>query len=287
MTEKNHAQEASIDYVVTDDNVKLFTKKSGNGPLCIFIHGGPGAWSASFENLGGSNLENHLTLVYYDQRGSGRSEDARDDNYSLERMLKDIDQIRIKFNADQVYLLGHSFGGILATNYAHAYPSHTRGVILANCTLDLKYSIRNQINYMNTLLNTNYTSTDATLLATLVNVRSELDKKGLVYKLLSDNQKNITLLHTIDQKNKSNFTFAKKAFNTDYYLKDYTAITSDINTPVLVITGAKDHAIGEEHYKSFRFPNQTVAKINGGHILYYEENKKFVHSIAEFIKKNH
>ncbi|TDS50502.1 hypothetical protein [Myroides indicus] len=55
-----------IDYVMTDDNIKLYTKKAGNGPIAIFIHGGPGAWSKSFEDLGGSNLENQLTMIYYD-----------------------------------------------------------------------------------------------------------------------------------------------------------------------------------------------------------------------------
>ena len=282
---KISAQNTVPDYVVTDDNVKLFTKKAGTGPICIFIHGGPGAWSRSFEDLGGRNLEDHLTMVYYDQRGSGRSEDAKNDDYSLSRMLKDIEEIRIRYNADKVYLLAHSFGGILAANYALQYPSHVKGIILANCTLNLNYSIQNQIDYMNTSMGTSYTTSDASLLNALIKVRSEFDKKGLVYKLLSDNKQNIDLLHSIDNTNPSSFSFAQKAFANDDYIKDFTAATSTVTMPVLVITGKKDHAIGEDHYKSFHFPNQTVAKINGGHILYYEQNRDFVHSIVDFIKK--
>jgi proline iminopeptidase len=280
---KINAQVNNTDFVATDDNVKLFTKKSGNGPLCIFIHGGPGAWSKSFEDMGGQNLEQHLTMVYYDQRGSGRSEDAKDNNYSLERMLKDIEIIRIKNNADQVYLLAHSFGGILATQYALTYPTHTKGIILANCTLNLKYSIANQVKYMNNLMGVKDNTADPTLLPTLIQTRNAFEKKGLVYKLLSDHKENIDLLHNIDSKNPSNYSFAQKSFNIGDYLKDHTQITSSVQAPVLVITGTKDHAIGEEHYKSFHFPKQTITKINGGHILYYEQNEKFIKSIFKFI----
>ena len=45
---KTNVQNTGINYVETDDNVKLFIKKSGSGPLCIFMRGGPGAWSKSF-----------------------------------------------------------------------------------------------------------------------------------------------------------------------------------------------------------------------------------------------
>ncbi|MCL9805504.1 alpha/beta fold hydrolase [Flavobacterium amniphilum] len=282
---KTNAQEENISYVTTDDNVKLYTKKSGNGPLCIFIHGGPGAWSKSFEDMCGRNLEQHLTMVYYDQRGCGRSEGSKDDNYSLARMLKDIETIRIQNNTEEVYLLAHSFGGILATQYALTYPTHTKGVILANCTLNLKYSIANQVQYMNELMGIKDSTADPTLLSTLIQTRNTFEKKGMVHKLLSDNKENIDLLHGIDSKNPGNYSFAQKSFGIEDYLKDHTLITNTIKTPVLVITGKKDHAIGEKHYRSFLFPNQTVVKINGGHIVYYEQNEKFCKSVFNFISK--
>lgn len=59
-------------YIETQDGVKLFAKSAGNGPVCIFVHGGPGAWSKSFEEMGGRALEKRLKMVYLDQRGCGR-----------------------------------------------------------------------------------------------------------------------------------------------------------------------------------------------------------------------
>ena len=39
-------------FLITDDGTELFVQKSGDGPVCIFIHGGPGAWSKTFKDLG-------------------------------------------------------------------------------------------------------------------------------------------------------------------------------------------------------------------------------------------
>ncbi|PKF74555.1 alpha/beta fold hydrolase [Chryseobacterium sp. PMSZPI] len=280
------AQDKKDNSLLTSDNVKLFTKKAGKGPLCIFIHGEPGAWSESFEELGGNKLESHLTMIYYDQRGSGRSGDAQDGNYALDRMVEDIEEIRQQYKTEKVYLLAHSFGGILAINYASKYPEHIKGIILANCTLNLKYSLQQQINYMNQLMNTDFTLSDSSLLPDFIKAKNALGKKGLNYKMLSDNKNNIQLLNKIDSKNPSTFSFAQKAFSIPEYWNDYTPLTQSVTTPTLVITGTKDHSIGEDHYTSFLFPNQKIAKINGGHILYFENNKEFVKVISDFILKN-
>ncbi|MGG7468213.1 alpha/beta fold hydrolase [Chryseobacterium arthrosphaerae] len=280
-----NAQEKKDYTLLTGDQVKLHVKKSGKGPVCIFIHGGPGAWSQSFENLGGNKLESDLTMVYYDQRGSGYSGNSPEGNYSLDRMAEDIEEIRKQYGTEKIYLLAHSFGGILATHYAQKYPDHVKGIILANCTLNMKYSLQQQISYMNRLMDTDFKAEDATLLADFMKAKNELVKRGLDYKMLSDRKENIELLNKIDRKNPSSFEFAQKAFTIQEYWKDYTPVTSSIKIPVLIITGTRDHSIGEKHFTSFSFPDQQVVEIDGGHILYYEENKKFVKAISDFIHK--
>lgn len=282
------AQDKESHFILTSDKVKLYTKKSGKGPIAIFIHGGPGAWSTSFENLGGNKLESDLTMVYYDQRGSGYSENSSEGNYSPDRMIEDIEVIRKHYGAEKVYLLAHSFGGILATQYASKYPDHVKGLILGNCTLNMKYSLQQQISYMNKLMNTDFKAEDATLLSDFITAKKALGKKGLDYKMLSDRKENIELLNKIDHKNPSTFDFAQKAFSIQEYWKDYTSLTSSIKVPTLIITGTKDHSIGERHFTSFLFPDQQVVEIDGGHILYYEENKRFVKAISDFVHKtNH
>ncbi len=275
-------------FLTTDDGTKLFVKKSGSGPLCIFIHGGPGAWSKSFEDLKGNNLEHNLTMVYYDQRGCGRSENSVNGNYSLDRMIEDIDLIRRHYQSKKVYLLSHSFGGILALNYALRFPNHVKGLILANSTLSVSNSLKNQIDYINRLIGTSFFPSDSSysaIISAFQNARKALSENGMSYKMLSDNKKNVDLVNKIDRENPSSYDFAQKAFQIDDYLKDYTEISNQIESPVLIIVGKKDHSIGENHHVRFNFKNKKVEKIDGGHLLYYENNEEFSNTIFAFIKE--
>ena len=62
-------------------------------------------------------------------------------------------------------------------------------------------------------------------------------------------------------------------------------MTKTIRTPVLIITGKHDKAVGTQHYKTFQFPNQKVVSIDGGHLLYYERNREFVDAVFDFVNK--
>ena len=276
------------DSCTTDDGVKLYVSKSGKGPLCIFVHGGPGAWSKSFEALKGSSLEKELCMVYYDQRGCGRSGNSESGDYSLERMVNDIEVIRKRYGNDKVYLLSHSFGGILALSYALKYPEHVKGLILVNATLDIRSSLESQICYINSLLKTNFATADrspASVLATFMEARTALSEKDLTYKVLSDSRQSVITLDSIDASSKRSYDFAQKAFTIDDYWKDYTGLTGHAKAPVLAITGTSDHSVGENHYLSFSFTNGQIEKIAGGHMLYYENNSAFTKAIFKFVRK--
>lgn len=274
-------------YITASDRVKLFAKISGNGPVCIFIHGGPGAWSKSFEDMKGNSLEQKLRMVYFDQRGCGRSDTSVEKNYSLDRMIEDIEDIRRFMGVEKIYLLSHSFGGILAVNYAEKYPNHLIGLILANSTLNMNYSLEGQIKSINEMLKTNFTITNKdSAMSIFWEARSALSKKGLEYKMLSNNKKTVDLLDSIDNSYNRTRDFAKHVDNYKEYNQDFTSNTKTINVPVLVITGKRDYAIGVNHYKYFQFPNQKIVHINGGHVLYYEQNKEFSKAIFFFIKQH-
>lgn len=280
------APEASSDTtLLTSDGVKLYLKISGHGSACIFVHGGPGAWSKSFERLGGNALEQNLTMYYYDQRGSGRSDAATNEDYSLARMVEDIENIRAVTGVDKVYLLAHSFGGILAYNYALKYPQHIKGLILLNATLSINHSLRNQINFANQKLGTSFHAADSSaVVPTYLTAITALRQKGIAYQMLSDNKQHVRLLDSIDTSLKRNYAFGQVALGMAEYFKDFTVNTDRLNVPVLVISGTKDHNIGPDHYKLFRFPDQRVQVIDGGHLLYYEMNDAFLKVIREFLR---
>ena len=82
-------------YFTTSDKVRLFVRVAGTGEPCLFVHGGPGSTSYYFEAMPSARLmEQRLQMIYFDQRGSGRSDSSIDNNYGIERFSKDIDELR-------------------------------------------------------------------------------------------------------------------------------------------------------------------------------------------------
>ncbi|WP_374463871.1 alpha/beta fold hydrolase [Chryseobacterium sp.] len=275
-------------YFETSDHVKIKYKVSGKGEACIYIPGGPGQGYPSFELMRGNNLEKNIRMIYMDQRGSGES--STSGNYHLDKMTQDIEELRQHLKLKKVFLLAHSFGGIIAVNYAKKYPQHTKGIILANVTLHFlnDESVKEQIEYGNSLLQAKNRSVPKDSLSSeLSKISSALRKKRIGYKFLTEDIETIKEMDKIDSLHPRIIDFGMaviskpKAF-PEYYA-DYAPITKDIQVPVLIITGKKDKAVGTQHYKTFQFPNQKVVSIDGGHLLYYEKNKEFVKAVTHFV----
>ena len=72
----------SVFYFKTSDNVNLYVRIAGQGKPCLFVHGGPGSTSYYFEAMPSAVLvEKKLQMIYFDQRGSGRSDSALNNDY--------------------------------------------------------------------------------------------------------------------------------------------------------------------------------------------------------------
>lgn len=275
-------------YFETSDHVRIKYKVSGKGEACIYIPGGPGQGYPSFELMGGNNLEKNMQMIYMDQRGSGESDTS--DNYHLDKMIQDIEELRLHLKLKKVFLLAHSFGGIIAVNYAKKYPQHIKGIILANVTLQFlnDESVKEQIEYGNSLLQAkNRPVPKDSLSSELSKISSALRKKRIGYKFLTEDIETIKEMDKIDSLHPRIIDFGmaviSKSKDFPEYYADYAPITKDIRVPVLIITGKNDKAVGTQHYKTFRFPNQKVISIDGGHLLYYEKNKEFVKAVTHFV----
>jgi proline iminopeptidase len=115
-------------------DVTLAVRIAGNpnsGNVMIAIHGGPGQshhYMLDLESLAGATF----AVVTYDQRGVGGSSSPPADpaSYELTDYVEDLEAVRRAVGADQVYLLGHSWGGIVAMHYATVYPENVRSLIL-------------------------------------------------------------------------------------------------------------------------------------------------------------
>jgi proline iminopeptidase len=116
---------------------RVWTKRVGNNPTIkvLLLHGGPAATHEYFEAfdsyLPGAGVE----YYYYDQLGSAYSDQPTDDSlWTIPRFVDEVEQVRVALglNKDNFYLLGHSWGGILALEYAFAHQDHLKGLIVSN-----------------------------------------------------------------------------------------------------------------------------------------------------------
>jgi proline iminopeptidase len=95
----------------------------------IVVNGGPG--NSHLAAPPAAELAPQFRVVFYDQRGTGRSGTPRDGAFDVPHQVGDLEALRRRLGAPQVDLLGHSFGGLIAAAYAARYPQHVSRLVLA------------------------------------------------------------------------------------------------------------------------------------------------------------
>lgn len=110
----------------------LYAREIGQGTAIIVLHGGPD-FDQSYLLPEMDRLSDSFHLIYYDQRGRGKSADhVQPEDVTLASDLADLDKVRQYFHLDSVVLLGHSWGIVLALEYALRYPQRVSRLILMN-----------------------------------------------------------------------------------------------------------------------------------------------------------
>ncbi|OCX50715.1 proline iminopeptidase [Mucilaginibacter sp. PPCGB 2223] len=115
----------------------IWTKKIGNNPKIklLLLNGGPGATHEYFECMESYLPAEGIEMIYYDQLGCGNSDNPKDTSmWELPRFVEEVEQVRqaLKLDSTNFYLLGHSWGGILAMEYALKYQKNLKGLIISN-----------------------------------------------------------------------------------------------------------------------------------------------------------
>jgi proline iminopeptidase len=113
-------------------NAQLYSREIGHGTAIIVLHGGPD-FDHSYLLPELDRLSDSYHLIYYDQRGRGRSADGvKPEDVTLASDIADIEKVRQYYHVDSVVLLGHSWGTVLALEYALRYPGRVSHLILMN-----------------------------------------------------------------------------------------------------------------------------------------------------------
>jgi proline iminopeptidase len=121
---------------------KVWTKRFGANPRMklLLLHGGPGATHEYFEALENDLAAAGVEFIYYDQLGSMYSDQPTDTSlWTIDRFVDEVEQVRVALGLDKdnFYLLGHSWGGILAAEYALRHGDHLKGLIISSMMMSI------------------------------------------------------------------------------------------------------------------------------------------------------
>jgi proline iminopeptidase len=116
---------------------KVWTKRVGNNPTkkVLLLHGGPGMTHELYSCFDGYLPQEEIEYIYYDQLGSYYSDQPDDlDLWTKERFVEEVEQVRVALGLDasNFYLLGQSWGGMLAMEYALKYQDNLKGLVISN-----------------------------------------------------------------------------------------------------------------------------------------------------------
>jgi proline iminopeptidase len=143
-------QAGGVRMIELKEGYKVWTRRHGNSPTMkvLLLHGGPACTHEYLEAFQSFFPEAGIEFYDYDQLGSYYSDQPDDmDLYTLGRFVEEVEQVRVALGLDSTnfFLLGHSWGGILALEYALKYQHNLKGLVVSNMTADFhRYAAYNE-----------------------------------------------------------------------------------------------------------------------------------------------
>jgi proline iminopeptidase len=280
----------------------VWTKRVGNNPKVkiLLLNGGPGGTHEYFQCFENFLPQEGLEFIYYDQLGCGNSDNPDDTAYwDLNRFVEEVEQVRTALNIDKnnFYLLGHSWGGILAMQYALKYQSNLKGLVISN----MMSSCPDYDKYAENVLSKQF---DPVVLDSVMAMEKRGDFNNTNYMgLLVPNfyEKHILRLPAAEWPDPVNRAFAK--MNKSLYVTmqgpsefgisgrlenwDVSKQLSTILVPTLVI-GAQHDTMDPEHMKwmSTQFKNGTYLYCEkGSHMAMYDDQETYFKGLINYINK--
>ncbi len=165
--------------VVISFSQTIYSKAFGNPKAkpIIFLHGGPGYNCVNFEVTTAQRLADQgFYVIVYDRRGEGRSTDPKA-TFTFKETFTDLNGIYKKYKLKKVTIIGHSFGGMVATLFAKTYPKKINSVVLVGAPVSLQESFKTIIKTSRTI----YASNKDSISLGYLNMLEKMDTTSMQY----------------------------------------------------------------------------------------------------------
>ena len=278
----------------------VWTKRTGNNPRIkvLLLHGGPGATHEYLEAFDSFFPKAEVEYYFYDQLESGNSDHPnKPELWEPARFVDEVEQVRqaLKLDKTNFYLLGHSWGGILAMEYALAHQDQLKGLIISN----MMSSIPAYGKYANEVL---MPAMDQKILGELKKLEAAKQYESPRYmELLMGSYYTQHVLRMPGEKWPDGVNRGFGHLNRKIYVAmqgpsemgtsgrlekwDRTADLPKITVPTLVV-GAKydtmDPAFMEKMSKEVKHGRFLLCP-NGSHLAMYDDQQTYMNGVAQFL----
>lgn len=286
-----HSQEQFKTDTIQINGTRLFVKTIGKGEPLLFVHGGPGL-SHDYFLPHVLPLSDQFTLIFYDQRATGKSDINVDTSeMSVDHFIEDIEGLRKHFGIKKLNLVGHSWGGFLTALYAIKYHKKVNSLVFWDSS-PLSSHLRNVM-----LENQKAILTKEDVTANLQIMRSEEFKKGdpeQIKRLYKAIFKPSVFVQRLVYK--LNFYFDQNYSRTQYLLGflypsmvkyDYYPKLKKIKAPALIFQGANDPMPIEsaEAIKENLKNSELIIIKDCGHFPFLEKPQEVFTKMRNFYQK--
>lgn len=277
-------------YLQTKGGV-IFYRSFGKGIPMLIINGGPGMNSEGFTQLAIQLSKNNRTILF-DQRGTGRSKfDVIDPStITVKLMAEDIENLRKKLGIDKWIILGHSFGGMMASYYATLYPERIEKMILSSSGgIDLELQSYVGANLRSKLTTQQQDSLDLynnKISRGDTSFKTRLQRAGVLAYAYVYNKINVpTISERLTQTNNRINGLVWQNLQKIHF--DCAPKLSGLSIPVLIIQGKQDIVEEKTAAKAHRvLKNSTVVLLDKCvHYGWLDKKEEYFSAIDKFLRQ--
>jgi proline iminopeptidase len=267
--------------------ISLNVKIMGRGYPLVLMHGGPGA--DLYTLMAYRPLAEDFTLVFYDHRCNGRSEGAELSSMSFENLTADADALRQKLGFEKWAVLGHSFGGNVALEYALRYPQNLSHLLLVDTGGDSRLARENAPRVLEQRgFRPEIVDLSRRFLSGQIEPKEMLPslmKLGSAYNPYTGLRQ---LPHMIMMGMQTKLRPEALIFAANHFLQSWTVMDrlGEIQAPTLVIAGREDFQFPPEHQADLAagIPNARLVIIDrAGHNVHDEQTAEVLKWVRDFL----
>jgi proline-specific peptidase len=267
--------------------ISLNVKIMGQGYPLVLMHGGPGA--DLYTLMAFKPCADQFTLVFYDHRCNGRSAGADVTSMTMENLTADADALRQALGFEKWAVLGHSFGGYVAMEYALRYPQNLSHLLLVDTGGDNRWA---QEKAPEELAKRGFNPEMVDLTRRYFNGQIEPNEMFPSLMKLSKAYNPYTKLSQLPQMLiwglQSKLQPETFIYSESHFLKGWTVMDrlGEIKVPTLVMSGRQDFIYPPEHQEQLAagIPNARLVLIDrAGHNPHDEQPAKTLKAVRDFI----